>query len=90
MADYDNKLSGALFKNDKGDNPKRPDYRGSYTDENGVEFNVSAWIKTSAKGVTFMSFTMQLKETKLSAAMQGQPAAQTANFQDNDGDKLPF
>jgi uncharacterized protein (DUF736 family) len=89
MADYDNKLSGALFKNDKGDNPKRPDYRGNYTDENGVEFNVSAWIKTSAKGVTFMSFTMQLKESKLTAAMQSQPAPAT-NFQDVDGDKLPF
>ena len=88
MADYDNKLSGALFKNDKGDNPKRPDYRGNYTDENGVEFNVSAWIKTSAKGVTFMSFTMQLKEAKLPAATQSQPAPAT-NFQD-DGDKLPF
>jgi uncharacterized protein (DUF736 family) len=90
MTDYDNRLSGALFKNDKGENPKRPDYRGSYTDENGVEFNVSAWMKKSSKGVTFMSFTMQLKEAKLPAAMQGQPAAQKANFQDDDGDKLPF
>jgi uncharacterized protein (DUF736 family) len=89
MADYDNKLSGALFKNDKGDNPKRPDYRGSYTDENGVEFNVSAWVKTSAKGVTFMSFTMQLKEAKLPSATQGHPAP-PHNFQDDDGDKLPF
>jgi hypothetical protein len=33
MADYDNRLSGALFKNDKGDNPKRPDYKGSYRDD---------------------------------------------------------
>jgi len=33
---------------------------------------------------------MQLKEAKLPAATQGQPAAQTANFQDDDGDKLPF
>jgi uncharacterized protein (DUF736 family) len=90
MADYDNKLSGALFKNDKGDNPKRPDYRGSYTDENGVEFNVSAWIKTSAKGVTFMSFTMQLKEAKLPAATQSQPASPPNYFEHDDGDKLPF
>jgi uncharacterized protein (DUF736 family) len=90
MADYDNKLSGALFKNDKGDNPKRPDYRGSYTDQNSVEFNVSAWVKTSAKGVTFISFTMQVKEAKLPSATQSQPSAQPANFQDDDGDKLPF
>ena len=29
MAEYDNNLSGVLFKNDKGDNEKRPDYKGS-------------------------------------------------------------
>ena len=88
MADYDNKLSGALFKNDKGDNPKRPDYRGSYWDQNSVEYNVSAWMKISAKGVTFMSFKMQVKEAK-PAAMQFQTVA-VPNFQDDDEDKLPF
>jgi len=37
MSDFDNKLSGALFKNDKGYNEKRPDYKGSYTDGDGIE-----------------------------------------------------
>jgi hypothetical protein len=61
---YDNKLSGALFKNDKGDNPKRPDYTGNYTHSDGVEFKVSAWIKEGKNGTKFMSFKMQEKETK--------------------------
>lgn len=64
MADYDNKLSGALFKNDKGDNPNRPDYKGSYTDGEGNEFWVSAWVKTSKEGKPFMSLSMQPKEAK--------------------------
>jgi len=67
MADYDNKLSGALFKNEKGDNPKRPDYKGSYTDGEGNEFWVSAWVKQSQKGDSFMSFSMQPKEAQKQA-----------------------
>jgi len=29
VKEYDNNNRGVLFKNDKGDNDKRPDYRGS-------------------------------------------------------------
>lgn len=35
---------GALFKNDKGDNPARPDYRGDIY-LGGVLYEVSGWIK---------------------------------------------
>jgi hypothetical protein len=61
MSDYDNKLSGVLFRNDKGDNPKRPDYKGSFTDANSNEFWVSAWVKEGEKG-TFLSFKMEPKQ----------------------------
>lgn len=92
MADYDNKLSGVLFRNDKGDNPKRPDYKGSYTDGAGNEFWVSAWVKDGAKG-KFMSFTMQAKEqqpNKPHVSMQ-QPSKQDATVQYEDQeDTLPF
>lgn len=36
--------SGALFRNDKGDNPARPDYRGDLM-VGGVLYEVSGWIK---------------------------------------------
>tara|TARA_R110000772_G_scaffold145504_1_gene255461 strand:- start:15934 stop:16188 length:255 start_codon:yes stop_codon:yes gene_type:complete len=84
MADYDNRLSGAIFKNDKGDNPKRPDYKGSYTDGDGNEFWVSAWIKDSQKGDKFMSLSMQPKEA------QGKQDAKPASNFSSDDDKLPF
>ncbi len=64
MSDYDNKLSGALFKNDKGDNPKRPDYKGSFMDGQGNEFWVSSWLKVSNNGNKFLSLSMQPKEKK--------------------------
>ena len=86
MPDYDNKLSGALFKNDKGDNPKRPDYKGSYTDAEGKEFNVSAWLRTSKDNKPYMSFTMQPKEAKNQAHTPKQEYAPSDSNQDN----LPF
>lgn len=61
MSNYDNNLSGALFKNDKGDNPKRPDYRGECEIE-GVQYWISAWIKESQKGTKFMSLAFQAKD----------------------------
>lgn len=40
---YDNEKKFALFKNDKGDNAARPDYRGEFT-LNGVKYRLSGWI----------------------------------------------
>jgi hypothetical protein len=71
MADYDNNLSGVLFKNDKGDNEKRPDYKGSAEIE-GVQYWVSAWIRDGAKG-KFMSMKYEKKEQQ---AAVSKPAAQ--------------
>ena len=55
---YDNTNRFVLFKNDKGDNANRPDYTGTITLEGGKEMSLSAWVRTSAKGVNFMSGQM--------------------------------
>jgi hypothetical protein len=68
MADYDNNLTGVLFKNDKGDNEKRPDYKGSAEIE-GVQYWVSSWIRDGAKG-KFMSMKYERKEQQTAAAPQ--------------------
>mgnify|MGYP003638394360 CR=1 FL=1 len=47
--EYDNKNTWVLFKNDKGDNEKRPDYTGTEVDENGVEHKIAGWIRVSKK-----------------------------------------
>ena len=59
MADgtFDNTNRGALFKNDKGDNPARPDYNGKINVE-GKDFWISAWLKKSNAGNTFMSLSV--------------------------------
>ncbi len=53
--------SGVLFKNDRKESDNHPDYRGGVT-VNGVEYYLSAWIRTSKKdGGKFMSLALQQK-----------------------------
>lgn len=61
--EYDNTNRGSLFKNDKGDNEKRPDYTGSLNVE-GTDYKLSAWIKESKDGKKYMSISVQPKEVK--------------------------
>jgi hypothetical protein len=49
MSNYDNTNKGSLFKNDKGDNPKRPDYQGKINID-GTEYRLSAWLQTPKNG----------------------------------------
>lgn len=82
MSQYDNNLTGVLFKNDKDGNEKRPDYKGSAEIE-GVQYWVSAWIRDTAKGKC-LSMKYERKE------QQPQPATaqqQTAPAYDKD---IPF
>ena len=55
--------SGSLFKNDKGENPARPDYRGDIM-LGGVLYEVSGWIKpkTSNPSEKFLSLAGKPKE----------------------------
>ena len=91
MADYDNNMRGVLFNNDKGDNPKRPDYTGN-CEIDGTKYRLSAWIKQSQKGTSFLSLSLSLDEGKPQSngghAMSGAPApAQQRPALD---DEVPF
>ena len=68
---YDN--SGVLFKNDKGDNPKRPDYRGSIAVA-GVDYNISGWIRESKKsGDKFLSLKVEPKTAMKGGTRKAEP-----------------
>lgn len=60
MADYDDTNRGVLFVNDKGDNEKRPDYRGTIN-VGGMEYEISGWKRTSSKGTKFLSLSVREK-----------------------------
>lgn len=83
--------SGSLFKNDKKTTDTQPDYRGEAM-VNGQMMWMSAWVKTSAKGTKFMSFSFQPKEQQGQAPTRQAPARQAPAPQadpDFDSD-LPF
>lgn len=81
MADYDNTNSGALFKNAEKATDKHPDYRGTINVD-GTEYWLSAWLKKSKAGATYMSLAVKVKEEK--------PApAKKSGFEDMKDD-LPF
>jgi hypothetical protein len=52
--------SGVLFKNDKKETEKHPDYKGNIT-INGQDYWLSAWIK-DGKGGKFMGLAVSPKE----------------------------
>jgi uncharacterized protein (DUF736 family) len=70
--EYDNEMRFVLFPNDKGDNDKRPNLRGSIQIA-GVEYDLSAWTKVSAKGTKFLSGQVQPKRDSAKPATQAEP-----------------
>lgn len=79
--------SGALFKNDKGDNPSRPDYKGTFTDGSGQDLWLSAWVKNDKNGNSYMSISAQPKEKKEQAHTPKKEFDETVESKD---DELPF
>jgi uncharacterized protein (DUF736 family) len=50
---------GVLFENNKGDNPKRPDYKGTLTLPDGHEVEIVAWEKEGKNsGKRFLSLKL--------------------------------
>ena len=89
--EYDNTNSGALFKNDKDGNDNRPDYKGPINVE-GKEMQLSAWLKTSAKGIKYMSLQIEEKRQQYEPPTQKhQSTGKLADTGDQgEGDDIPF
>ena len=63
MAFQQKNNSGSLFKNDKKQTDKHPDYKGTAIVD-GVNKNLAAWIRTSQTGKKYMSITIQDPQPK--------------------------
>jgi hypothetical protein len=72
--------SGVLFRNDKRENEKAPNYKGNIT-VGGQDYWLSAWIKEGKSG-KFMGLAVSPKED-----YQPKQAPKKASFEDSD---LPF
>lgn len=74
--------SGALFKNQRKEQPNHPDYNGTAVVD-GVEYFMNAWIKEGRDGKKWMSFAFKPKQPPQEKA---RPAADTSI----DYDEIPF
>ena len=64
---FDNRSRGVLFKNDRKSEDKHPDYTGTYTDADGREFFLDAWVREGSKG-KFFSIRTKEKTARKEAA----------------------
>lgn len=76
--------SGVLFRNDRKESEKHPDYVGNCK-VNGVELRLAAWIKTGAKG-KYMSLSFSEPRGQQERAPD-KPADKSFN---DDLDSIPF
>jgi len=85
--EYDNTNRGALFKNDDKESDKHQDYKGQIN-VGGVDYWLSAWLKTSAKGQKYMSLSVTPKDKNAGFA---KPQREAIRRQPGDDDSdLPF
>jgi uncharacterized protein (DUF736 family) len=81
--EYDSTNRGSLFKNDRKDDAKFPDYKGSINVD-GTEYWLSAWIKVSKDGAKFMS--LSVKNKNADASLQPKKKVKQEEFDDS----VPF
>jgi hypothetical protein len=81
---FDNTNRGAIFRDDGKTKETDRDYSGTLNVE-GTEYWVSGWLKTSAKGVKFLSLSIKRKEAP--TRENKKPAHASGGFYD---DSIPF
>ena len=93
MPQYDNEKRGALFKNDDKETEKHADYKGSCEIE-GVQYWISAWLRTSKAGAKYMSLQLVSKRPRdrlaTHAGATPKPEERYSGQADIDDSEIPF
>ena len=88
MNEYDNTNRGSIWKNDKKETDKHPDFTGSLN-VNGEDFWVSAWKRKADANpkAPALSFSIKPKEEK---TQSGYGNTQSGNDPTDFDDDIPF
>lgn len=83
--------SGSLFKNDRKQSDRHPDYTGT-ANVNGKEVRISAWVRESANGKKYFSLAFSDMDFQSTAPQQGAAPQRPATVAQpvQPGDDLPF
>lgn len=84
---YDNTNRGAMFRNKKKTTDKQPDHTGNLN-VMGIEYWVSAWIKTDRNGSKYFSLAITPKQPQTSNMHPAERA--TTTTQDDIDKDIPF
>ena|ERR1700744_6233379 len=92
MPEYDNTNKFSIFRNDRKETDKHPDYTGTLNVD-GREFWLSAWLREGKKG-KFFSGSIKPKESPSEWTKSTTPGKQTVtsgrpSYLD-EGDEIPF
>lgn len=82
---YDDTNRGALFKNDRKESDKHPDYKGPMN-FNGQDGWMAAWLKKDKNGRTYMSLSWQPKDDQRQSDRSQAPQGAGPDF----NDEIPF
>ena len=85
--EYDNTNRGSIWKNDKKETEKHPDFTGSLN-VNGTEFWVSAWKRRTdqSDNAPSLSFSIKAKDDIKPKTATNATTAASADFEDD----IPF
>ena len=56
--------SGSLFKNDKKETDKHPEYTGTWVDASGKKYRLAAWVKEGKSGKFFSLSASEFQNKK--------------------------
>lgn len=90
--DFDNRNRGSIWKNDRKENDKHPDFTGSLNVD-GVEYWVSAWKRKegASEKAPALSFSIKPKEDRTQDQSRPAPkAGPRGSMKDELEDEIPF
>lgn len=90
MTEYDNTNRGSIWKNEKKETDKHPDFTGSLNVD-GTDYWVSAWRRKEGASdkAPALSFSIKKKDGKAPPTRSGSKPTQNRH-DDMGGDEIPF